>query len=128
MVTSNEAASSGRQVSLHIVPDPDVVAVTLYVPADRVRGVEAEGQAMVLGRRGATPQSGSLIPLRFTGLYGREISLSLKVDGTEEVTAFLSSMRPGVRGKAALVADARPEIAAPVHEGDLLLQSQTLGF
>lgn len=128
MVISNEAASSGRQVSLLIVPDPDVVAVTLYVPADRVRGVEAERHAMVLGRRGATPESGSLIPLRFNGLYGREISLLLKVDGAEGVTAFLSSMRPGVSRKAALIANARPEIAAPVHEGDLLLQSQTFGF
>jgi Peptidase family M28 len=117
---------TGRQVSLRISSSEDVASITLYVQAGPIRAVRAEGQPLVLGRRGAEPEEGSWVPLTINGLYGRDIEMTFDVEGSEPIEAYLSSQTSGLSGLAASIASARPAHTEQVHQGDHLLQVHRL--
>jgi len=125
-VLAEEPTSAGRRVSLRLTPGDEVSTVTLYLLAGNVGRVIAEGQPMVLGRRGAVPAANEMVALTLNGLYGREIMLSLDLVGSDEVEIIVASQTPGVIGDALELVAARPAMTAQVHQGDLQLQVRRL--
>ena len=125
-VLSVAATPAGRRVSLRLKPGDEVSTVTLYVLAGNVGRVIAEGQPMVLGRRGVVPAADEMVALTLNGLYGREIMLSLDLVGSDEVEIIVASQTPGVIGDGMELVAARPAMTAQVHQGDHQLQVQRL--
>lgn len=125
-VLSEETTLTGRRVFLLLKTSVDVSMVTLHMLAGNVNGVTADGQPMVLGSRGLVPAVDEMLGLRLNGLYGREVTLTLDLLGSEDVEVILASQTSGVIGDGAALVAARPAKTAQVHQGDHRLQARRL--
>jgi hypothetical protein len=121
-IIGEEARPGGRRVTVRLKPGADVSTAAVYVRAGNVEQVTAEGQKIDLGRRGVIPAADDIVALTLNGLYGREVSLSLDLVGSDEVELIVASKTSGVIGDGLDLVAARPAVTAQVHQGDHQLQ------
>ena len=110
------ATGGGRELRLRLASSRNASQLRLYIPtAAGLQAASVDGSALV---EGPGTETDDFIRLRFHGVQGHEVPLTLRFAGKEPVEAFLVDMDPRMPAPASPLLEARPEWAAPAHGGD----------
>jgi hypothetical protein len=121
IVEDSRQTDSGRELRLRLSSNRQAWRMRLYLPASaRTTGARIDGQP-IRWTASVDPDSDRYRRLTFFGVQDHDVVVTLTLDSSDPVDAFLVDYTSQLPAPAQGLLDARPPTAAPVHSGDLAI-------
>jgi hypothetical protein len=118
-VENDRPGESGRQVTLRLGSARGAGMLHLILPRTAgARSLEVDGSRMSLTADDSGDES-DYTEVYFHGVQARDVVVTLELESTEPVQAWLEDLSATLPASARALNAARPPTAVPVHNGDL---------